>query len=64
MIEIDLENADGRPACWRHVSVSRRANEMPCPLVAAWIEQRDDFTGLVIDPGDIRAVVAVARKTT
>ena len=36
---------------------------MPRPFVAARVEQPNDFPGLGIDPGDIRPLVTVARKT-
>src|SRR3954447_8113289 len=36
---------------------------MPRPFVTARVEQRNDFSRLRIDPGDIWPLVTVARKT-
>ncbi len=61
MIEIDLQDADGGTTLRRQPHQHRPIPaEMTRPLMRAGIEQRNDFSGLGIDAGDVRPFVAVA----
>ncbi len=61
MIEIVLQDADGGTTVRRQPHQHRPIPaEMTRPLMTAGIEQRNDFSGLGIDAGDVRPFVAVA----
>jgi hypothetical protein len=57
---VDVENGNGHAADRSAADeVGPLPAEVPCPLVALWIEQRSELARLRVEAGDVETLVAV-----